>query len=120
MILLLLRVVSVQSKLIYANLLISFLRKKSVKREINNSGLIKIVEYVQAVKEMSMEKALRELDVTWSSMEFEHEKHTRTQLSMLKASEELLETLRDNQVCLTVEMLQGFSYRGAIMAQICP
>ena len=56
----------------------------------NNSGLIKIVVYVQAVKEMSMEKALHDLDVTWSSMEFEHEKHTHTPLSMLKTSEELL------------------------------
>lgn len=54
----------------------------------------------KAVKEMSMEKVLKELDVTWSTMEFEHEKHPRTQITMLKASEELIETLEDNQVGL--------------------
>ena len=32
----------------------------------------------KAVKEMSMEKVLKELDVTWSAMEFEHETHART------------------------------------------
>jgi dynein heavy chain len=52
----------------------------------------------KAVKEMSMEKVLKELDVTWAEMEFEHEKHPRTQITMLKASEELVETLEDNQV----------------------
>ncbi len=31
-------------------------------------------------------------------MEFDHEKHPRTQLTLLKASEELIETLEDNQV----------------------
>ena len=52
----------------------------------------------KAVKEMSMEKVLKELDVTWAQMEFEHEKHQRTQITLLKASEELIETLEDNQV----------------------
>ena len=52
----------------------------------------------KAVKEMSMEKVLKELEVTWAAMEFEHEKHNRTGLTMLKASEELIETLEDNQV----------------------
>ena len=52
----------------------------------------------KAVKEMSMEKVLKELDVTWAAMEFEHEKHSRTQITMLKTSEELIETLEDNQV----------------------
>ena len=53
----------------------------------------------KAVKEMSMEKVLKELDVTWASMEFEHELHSRTGITMLKTSEELIETLEDNQVC---------------------
>ena len=52
----------------------------------------------KAVKEMSMEKVLKELDVTWTNMEFEHDKHPRTGLTMLKTSEELIETLEDNQV----------------------
>ncbi|XP_076453714.1 LOW QUALITY PROTEIN: dynein beta chain, ciliary-like [Babylonia areolata] len=54
----------------------------------------------KAVKEMSMEKVLKELDTTWSTMEFEHDKHPRTGLTMLKTSEELIETLEDNQVQL--------------------
>ena len=52
----------------------------------------------KAVKEMSMEKVLKELDGTWSTMEFEHEKHPRTAITMIKTSEELIETLEDNQV----------------------
>lgn len=52
----------------------------------------------KAVKEMSMEKVLKELDATWSTMEFEHEKHPRRGITMLKASEEVIETLEDNQV----------------------
>lgn len=54
----------------------------------------------KAVKEMSMEKILRDLNVTWSAMEFENEIHQRTGCNLLKASEELIETLEDNQVCL--------------------
>ncbi|XP_071447818.1 dynein beta chain, ciliary [Hetaerina americana] len=54
----------------------------------------------RAVKEMSMEKVLRELDITWSSMEFEQEMHARTGALLLRASEELIETLEENQVQL--------------------
>lgn len=54
----------------------------------------------KAVKEMSMEKVLRDLHTTWSAMEFDHEIHGRTGSRLLKASEELIETLEDNQVCL--------------------
>ncbi|CAG2194980.1 unnamed protein product [Mytilus edulis] len=54
----------------------------------------------KAVKEMSMEKVLKELDVTWASMEFEHDPHPRTKITMLKTSEELIDTLEDNQVQL--------------------
>lgn len=54
----------------------------------------------KAVKEMSMEKILRELDSTWSNMHFEQEIHKRTGRMLLKASEELIETLEENQVQL--------------------
>ncbi|OXU27164.1 hypothetical protein TSAR_014516 [Trichomalopsis sarcophagae] len=54
----------------------------------------------KAVKEMSMEKYLRELNVTWSGMEFEKELHPRTGAILLRASEELIETLEENQVQL--------------------
>jgi dynein heavy chain, axonemal len=52
----------------------------------------------KAVKEMSMEKILKDLDTTWSGMEFEQEIHSRTGSVLLRASEELIETLEENQV----------------------
>lgn len=52
----------------------------------------------KAVKEMSMEKILKELHTTWSKMEFEQELHQRTGCTLLKTTEELIETLEDNQV----------------------
>ncbi|NXO27701.1 DYH9 protein, partial [Cisticola juncidis] len=54
----------------------------------------------KAVREMSTEKVLRELRVTWSSREFQYEPHPRTHIPLLKADEELIETLEDNQVQL--------------------
>ncbi|CAM4557085.1 unnamed protein product [Lepidochelys kempii] len=54
----------------------------------------------KAVKEMSMEKVLKELKSTWSSMEFQYELHPRTNIPLLKSNEELIETLEDNQVQL--------------------
>ena len=73
----------------------------------------------KATKELSMEKTLKvyhsladnvvvrscfkphlqELDVTWARMEFDHEKHHRTSILLISASEEVIETLEDNQVC---------------------
>uniref|UniRef100_H2ZKB3 AAA+ ATPase domain-containing protein n=1 Tax=Ciona savignyi TaxID=51511 RepID=H2ZKB3_CIOSA len=52
----------------------------------------------KAVKEMGMEKTLRELDVTWAAMDFEYEHHQRTQSPLIKSNEELVETLEDNQL----------------------
>ena len=63
----------------------------------------------KAVKEMSMEKVLKELDVTWSQMEFDHDKHPRTQITMLRASEELIETLEDNQASLNCHSREIYS-----------
>ncbi|XP_024875279.1 dynein beta chain, ciliary [Temnothorax curvispinosus] len=54
----------------------------------------------KAVKEMSMEKYMKELNVTWSKMEFEREVHARTGATLIRASEELIETLEENQVQL--------------------
>lgn len=47
-----------------------------------------------------MEKVLNELETTWSAMEFEHDKHSRTGIIVLKASDEVVETLENNQVQL--------------------
>ncbi|NWT02283.1 DYH9 protein, partial [Mionectes macconnelli] len=54
----------------------------------------------KAVREMSMEKVLKELRVTWSTREFQYEPHSRTNIPLLKSDEELVETLEDNQVQL--------------------
>ncbi|XP_025057963.1 dynein heavy chain 9, axonemal [Alligator sinensis] len=54
----------------------------------------------KAVKEMSMEKVLKELKTIWSSMEFQYEPHPRTKVPLLKSDEDLIETLEDNQVQL--------------------
>lgn len=55
----------------------------------------------KATKEMNMEKVLRELNTTWKMMEFDHDKHPRTGVTMLRTSEELIETLEDNQALWT-------------------
>lgn len=52
----------------------------------------------KAVKEMSMEKVLKELHNTWDTLEFDKEMHERTKLNVLKISEETIETLEENQV----------------------
>ena len=49
---------------------------------------------------MGMEKMLKELEATWAIMEFEHDEHTRSGTFLLRSSEELVETLKDNQVQL--------------------
>lgn len=55
----------------------------------------------KATKELGMEKILNELNVTWSTMEFEYEAHIGTNTPIVKANEELIETLEDNQVCIS-------------------
>ncbi|KAM7067437.1 dynein axonemal heavy chain 9 [Molossus nigricans] len=54
----------------------------------------------KAVKEMGMEKTLKELQTTWASMEFQYEPHLRTDTPLLRSDEELIEVLEDNQVQL--------------------
>lgn len=48
--------------------------------------------------EADMEKSLNNIKNAWVDMCFEHEKHSRTGITMLKASEVLIETLEENQV----------------------
>lgn len=52
----------------------------------------------RANKEMGMEKVLRDLDITWTSLQFEYDEHKSTGTPLLKTTEELIETLEDNQV----------------------
>jgi len=47
-----------------------------------------------------MEKVLNGINEAWQDMHFEHEKHARTGITLLKASEQLIETLEENQVGL--------------------
>ncbi|EGI59469.1 Dynein beta chain, ciliary [Acromyrmex echinatior] len=54
----------------------------------------------KAVKEMSMEKAFKELHNIWDVLEFGKETHERTKLSILTLSEEVIEMLEENQVQL--------------------
>ncbi|XP_073817376.1 dynein beta chain, ciliary-like [Musca autumnalis] len=54
----------------------------------------------KSVKEMAMEKVLRDIHNTWATMEFQTEPHDRTAIKLLKASEEMIETLEENQVQL--------------------
>ena len=52
----------------------------------------------KACKEMAMERMLKDLNVTWTNMEFEKEEHKRTGYMLLRASEDLIELLEENQV----------------------
>ena len=54
----------------------------------------------KASKEQGMEKMLVELEATWGNMNFEYSEHARTKTPMVKTTEELVETLEDNQVQL--------------------
>ena len=38
----------------------------------------------KAIKEMAMERMLKELEITWSAMEFQHENHARTGHTLLR------------------------------------
>ena len=62
----------------------------------------------KACKEMAMERMLKELEITWKAMEFTHENHQRTGCNLLRASEELIETLEENQVQLQNMMTSKF------------
>jgi dynein heavy chain len=54
----------------------------------------------KSVKEMNMEKSLKEFAEIWNTMQFEYLPHNRTQYNLLKVREELIEILEDNQVQL--------------------
>uniref|UniRef100_A0A667ZXX0 Dynein, axonemal, heavy polypeptide 9 like n=1 Tax=Myripristis murdjan TaxID=586833 RepID=A0A667ZXX0_9TELE len=54
----------------------------------------------KAVKEMAIEKVLAEITQTWSVMALSYETHSSTGIPLLKADENLIETLEDNQVQL--------------------
>lgn len=58
------------------------------------------VKYIvdKSVKEMSIEKSLKEFTEIWNIMQFEYSLHSRTNVNLLKVKEEIIEVLEDNQV----------------------
>lgn len=52
----------------------------------------------KSVKEMSMEKSLKEFTETWNTMQFEYVPHSRMNVHLLKVKEEIIEVLEDNQI----------------------
>ncbi|XP_032945882.1 dynein axonemal heavy chain 9 [Rhinolophus ferrumequinum] len=62
----------------------------------------------RAVKEMGMEKILKELQTTWAGMEFQYEPHPRTNIPLLRSDEDLIEVLEDNQVQLQNLMMSKY------------
>ena len=70
----------------------------------------------KACKEMAMEKMLKDLDINWKDMEFTHEKHPRTGCTLLRTSEELIETLEENQVQL--QNMMTSKYIGFFLKEI--
>ncbi|KAJ6628020.1 Dynein beta chain, ciliary [Pseudolycoriella hygida] len=78
-------------------------KKSTTLRELLSLNLHLFEEDVKitvdkAVKEMTMEKILNDISTVWNNMEFEYETHQRSDLKLLKVSEELIETLEENQV----------------------
>ncbi|XP_057392157.1 dynein axonemal heavy chain 9 [Balaenoptera acutorostrata] len=62
----------------------------------------------RAVKEMGMEKVLKELQTTWVRMEFQYEPHPQTYVPLLRSDEDLIEVLEDNQVQLQNLMMSRY------------
>ncbi|XP_076257481.1 dynein beta chain, ciliary-like [Rhynchophorus ferrugineus] len=62
----------------------------------------------KSVKEMAMEKVLKELNANWNVLEFGTEVHERTKLKLLTITEETIETLEENQVALQNMMTSKF------------
>ena len=56
----------------------------------------------KAVKESGMEKIIKEMEIAWTTLKFDTEPHLRTKQSLLQPSDELMETLEDNQVKSTI------------------
>ena len=70
----------------------------------------------KCVKENQMEKTIGELDSTWANLKFDIEIHSRTKISLLKTSDELVETFEDNQVQL--QNMSTSKYVGHYLADV--
>lgn len=54
----------------------------------------------KAIKEMTVTKVLNDINETWNNLQFDYELHQKRQIKLLRVSEELIETLDDNQMQL--------------------
>ena len=61
----------------------------------------------KACKEMAMEKVIKDLENNWKSMEFSFEDH-QTGVKLLRASEELVENLEENNVQIQNMMMSKY------------
>ena len=82
-------------------------------RDVFNLNLTKYVEVVeeitdQARQEAKMEKTLNKLDETWKDVEFELDQHKKTDIFLLKLSEENFEMLEENQVAVNAMFSSRF------------
>ena len=62
----------------------------------------------KACKELQMEKMIQTLEILWKDMELQHDIHARTGCTIIKGSEDLIETLEENQVQLQGMMNSKF------------
>lgn len=62
----------------------------------------------KSVKEHAMEKSLKDISSTWTTMEFQYDVHQRTGLNIPKVSEEMVEILEDHQVQLQTMLSSKF------------
>ena len=70
----------------------------------------------KACKELAMEKLIRELEQQWNDMDFIKEVHKRTKCNLLRASEDMIELLEENQVQL--QNMMTSKYIGYFLKEI--
>ncbi|XP_055373637.1 dynein beta chain, ciliary [Condylostylus longicornis] len=70
----------------------------------------------KSIKEAAIEKDLSEISSTWAGMVFETDLHERTNLQILRPSEELIEILEDNQN--RVQNMMSSKYVGYFEKQV--
>lgn len=78
------------------------LNKSTTLSDLLNLGLHEFEDEVKqtvdkAVKELQMEKILKDIEAQWATLTFDCEEHTGS-IKMVKVSEELIEKLEENQV----------------------
>lgn len=78
------------------------MNKSTTLSDLLNLGLHEFEDEVKqtvdkAIKEMQMEKILKDIELQWETLTFDYEDHARG-IKMVKVSEDLIEKLEENQV----------------------